>query len=174
MGLGYKTCRMGGDPIRQLMIDNQVSAFFHGHDHQYGYELRDGIVYQAMPSAGFSGAGFNIYCGTGNGYCIQSWNSPGPPADYGHTHAGDCGLHRETPRGAVNTSYTIEPAPVLTTAVSPSGGGTINPTAGAHTYGKNTAVSITATAVAGTCSTPGAAPAPAPASAPSPWMPISR
>jgi len=27
-----------------LMIDNGVSAFFHGHDHQFAYEVRDGIV----------------------------------------------------------------------------------------------------------------------------------
>ena len=146
---GWDTKRAGwGVPIRQLMIDNQVSAFFHGHDHQYGYELRDGIVYQAMPSAGFSGAGFNIYCGTGNVYCIQSWNSGGHlRITVTPTQATVAYIASST--GAVNTSYTIEPAPVLTTAVSPSGGGTINPTAGAHTYGKNTAVSITATAVSG-------------------------
>ena len=39
------------------MIDHGVSAYFHGHDHQYVYETRDGIVYQEVPSPGMSGAG---------------------------------------------------------------------------------------------------------------------
>jgi hypothetical protein len=66
----------GSKPIRQIMIDNHVSAFFHGHDHQYAYEERDGIVYQCLPAAGFSGNGFNIYT-TGSGYTIQALPSPG-------------------------------------------------------------------------------------------------
>src|SRR5690606_21466239 len=32
--------------IHQLMVDNGVSAYFHGHDRQYVYERRDNIVYQ--------------------------------------------------------------------------------------------------------------------------------
>ena len=48
-------------PIHQVLIENHVSAVFHGHDHQYAYEIRDGIVYQSLPAAGFSGNGFNIY-----------------------------------------------------------------------------------------------------------------
>ena len=51
----------GSEPVGQIMADNHVSAFFHGHDHQYAYEIRDGLVYQSLPSAGFSGNGFNIY-----------------------------------------------------------------------------------------------------------------
>jgi hypothetical protein len=51
----------GDDPIHQLMINNHVSAFFHGHDHQYAYELRDGIVYQSLPAPSMSGNGFNLY-----------------------------------------------------------------------------------------------------------------
>ena len=31
------------------MMENGVSAYFHGHDHQYVYEVRDGIVYLSMP-----------------------------------------------------------------------------------------------------------------------------
>jgi hypothetical protein len=73
----FDTKRSGwAAPIRQLLIDNGVSAFLHGHDHQYGYEVRDGIVYQACPSAGFAGAGFGIYS-TGVGYCVQAMNSGG-------------------------------------------------------------------------------------------------
>ena len=44
----------GSQPIHQMMVANGVSAFFHGHDHQYGYEKLDGMVYQSVPSAGFT------------------------------------------------------------------------------------------------------------------------
>ena len=50
----------GDDTIRQLMIDNGVSGFFHGHDHQYAYEVRDEIVYQSLPKPS-PGIDFNYY-----------------------------------------------------------------------------------------------------------------
>jgi hypothetical protein len=49
----------GTKPIHQLMRDHGVSAYFHGHDHQYVYETRDGIVYQEVPSPSMSGSGFS-------------------------------------------------------------------------------------------------------------------
>jgi hypothetical protein len=65
----------GSDPVHQILVENHVSAFFHGHDHQYAYEMRDGVVYQSMPAAGFSGNGFNIYSeGT---YTLEVLPSPG-------------------------------------------------------------------------------------------------
>ena len=36
-------------PIHQLFVNTGVSAYFHGHDHQYVYETRDGVVYQEVP-----------------------------------------------------------------------------------------------------------------------------
>ncbi len=135
----------GDDPIRQILIDNQVSAFFHGHDHQYAYEKRDGVVYQSLPAAGFSGSGFGIYT-TGGGYTIQALPSPGhlrvtvTPAQATVDYIATTG-------GTVTYSYMVEPAPLLTTAVSPSGGGTITPAT--HTYVKNASVTITAAAAAG-------------------------
>jgi hypothetical protein len=62
-------------PIHQVLIDNHVSAVFHGHDHQFAHEERDGIVYQALPSGSFS-QGFGIYT-TGSGYTIKALSSPG-------------------------------------------------------------------------------------------------
>jgi Bacterial Ig domain/Calcineurin-like phosphoesterase len=65
----------GSEPIEQIMVDTHVTAFFHGHDHQYAYEIRDGMVYQSLPSAGFSGNGFNSYhLGT---YTLEVLPSPG-------------------------------------------------------------------------------------------------
>jgi hypothetical protein len=60
-GASFSTNRPGWyAPIHQVLIENNVSAVFHGHDHQYAYEIRDGIVYQSIPSAGY-GPGFNYY-----------------------------------------------------------------------------------------------------------------
>ena len=69
---GFDTQRSGWgeDTIRDLMIDNGVNAFFHGHDHQYAYEMRDGIVYQSMPSPSMTGDGFNLYSES-NEYTIK-------------------------------------------------------------------------------------------------------
>jgi hypothetical protein len=60
---GFETERSGWGnvSIHQLMIDNGVNAFFHGHDHQYAYEKRDGIVYQEVPQPGSTGNGFGLY-----------------------------------------------------------------------------------------------------------------
>jgi len=59
----FDTERPGwGEPIQNLFVDNGVTAFFHGHDHQYAYEVVDGVVYQSMPSASMTDSnGFNLY-----------------------------------------------------------------------------------------------------------------
>ena len=50
---GFAAKRPGWDmPIHQLLIANKVSAVFHGHDHFYGYQQLDGIVYQECPQPG--------------------------------------------------------------------------------------------------------------------------
>ena len=60
----------GSQPIHQMMVANGVSAFFHGHDHQFAYEKRDGVVYQTLPTASFiPPLGQGDYT-TGNGYTI--------------------------------------------------------------------------------------------------------
>ncbi|NPV04888.1 MAG: hypothetical protein HPY67_09170 [Syntrophaceae bacterium] len=64
----------GADPIHQLMRDNGVSAFFHGHDHQFVHELRDGIVYQLVPAAGMTGYGFDLY--DTSPYVVSGGNLP--------------------------------------------------------------------------------------------------
>ena len=56
---GFADKRPGWDkPIHQLFVENGVSAYFHGHDHQYVYETRDGVVYQEVPSPSMTGSGF--------------------------------------------------------------------------------------------------------------------
>ena len=47
---GLDTYRPGwGMPIHTIMKENNVTAFFHGHDHFYGKQEKDGIIYQEVP-----------------------------------------------------------------------------------------------------------------------------
>ena len=50
-------------PIHQLMVENGVTVFFHGHDHEFAMEERDGVVYQLCPMASdiTYGYGFGLY-----------------------------------------------------------------------------------------------------------------
>ena len=60
----FNTRRSGWDaPVHDLLVDNGVTAFFHGHDHEFAYEKRDGVVYQLVPMAADAtyGYGFQDY-----------------------------------------------------------------------------------------------------------------
>jgi len=47
---GWNSFRSGWEkPIHQLMVENKVTAFFHGHDHFFGKQEKDGIIYQVVP-----------------------------------------------------------------------------------------------------------------------------
>lgn len=37
-------------PIHQLMVENDVTIFFQGHDHVFAKEVVDGLIYQSLPS----------------------------------------------------------------------------------------------------------------------------
>lgn len=53
---GFKENRPGWPaPIHQLLLQNRVSAVFHGHDHLYAKQDLDGIVYQEVPQPGTPG-----------------------------------------------------------------------------------------------------------------------
>jgi hypothetical protein len=144
-------------PIRQLMMENGVSAYFHGHDHQYVYETCDGMVYQEVPQTGSSGSGFAVYTegdhGTFN--TVKKLNSGGhllitvtpsiATVDY---------ISNSSTSGTVNYTYTIapnatSPTHTLTTAVNPSEGGTTNPGVGNHSYTEGSLVNISAIPNAG-------------------------
>lgn len=139
----------GVQPIHQMLVANNVSGFFHGHDHQYGYEKRDSVVYQSVPSGSFTG-NFGIYS-TGSGYTIwaDSTQSPGrlrvlvgpsqTTVDFIKANAANPAY-----------SYTILPATrELTVAVDPTEGGATDPAAGGHAYGVNEDVTVAATANSG-------------------------
>lgn len=37
------------EPLHALMVENKASIYFHGHDHFYGKQDKDGVVYQEVP-----------------------------------------------------------------------------------------------------------------------------
>ncbi len=53
---GFNEHRPGWDiPVHQLMVKNHVNIFFHGHDHFYARQEKDGVIYQLVPQPGYSG-----------------------------------------------------------------------------------------------------------------------
>lgn len=47
---GFNTNRPNwGASIHQLMVDHHVNIFFHGHDHFFGKQEKDGVIYQEVP-----------------------------------------------------------------------------------------------------------------------------
>jgi hypothetical protein len=74
---GFATHRPGWPmPIHQLMVENHVTAFFHGHDHVYVKQELDGIVYQELPQPGF----FNYTTPE------KSYSNTNLASKYGYTH----------------------------------------------------------------------------------------
>jgi hypothetical protein len=154
---GFADHRDAGDfgttPIHQLMLENGVSAYFHGHDHQYVYEMRDSIVYQEVPSPGMGVSGFSgIYSVGDHG----SYDTIAILPNSGHlrisitpSQATVDYISSSSTTGTVNYSYTIapntsEPKNILTTSVSPSSGGTVSPAPGVHLFDDGEVVPISA------------------------------
>ena len=44
-----------GAQIHSLMVETKVDAVFHGHDHFYSREVKDGVVYQLVPQPSAKG-----------------------------------------------------------------------------------------------------------------------
>jgi len=69
---GFDTYRPGwGKPIHQIMVENGVQIYFHGHDHLYVEQPKDGIVYLEVPQPSLpqytstsSAAGYGYVTGT--------------------------------------------------------------------------------------------------------------
>ena len=57
--LDFEKMRPGWESsIHKLLVDNKVSAVFHGHDHFYAKQELDGIIYQLVPQPGTPGRSF--------------------------------------------------------------------------------------------------------------------
>jgi Divergent InlB B-repeat domain/Calcineurin-like phosphoesterase len=150
---GFDTYRpgWGGKPIHQLFVENDVSAYFHGHDHQYVYERRDGVVYQEVPMpttlmTGFTGiytegtyAEYETIEMLGNSGHLRITVAPGQATvDYVRSNTTGVAYSYNILPGSPGITYD------LTIGVSPAGSGTTNPAIGVHNYNENTVVNITA------------------------------
>ena len=102
-------------PVHQLLVENRVSAVFHGHDHEFAYEMRDGIVYQEVPAPSFTGYGFNLYSESNpltikvlpnSGHLRVTVSPSGTTVDYVRSYTSG-GIN-----GEVAYSYTINRAPL--------------------------------------------------------------
>jgi hypothetical protein len=113
---GFDTERpgWGGVPIHQLMAANGVSAFFYGHDHEYAYQERDGVVYQLVPSPSMTGYGFGLYSESdphtnrvlpNSGHLRVTVSSAQATVDYVRSDTSPGGIN-----GQISYSYTL-PAP---------------------------------------------------------------
>ena len=135
---GFTTNRPGWQtPIHWLMVSNGVTAYFHGHDHQFVHEEIDGVVYQLVPSPGMTGSGFDLYenspyvqttapYGLGNlpnsGHLRVTVSPTNTSVEYVRSAiSGDTGVTN----GEVSYSYTINAAaapdtnaPVITTCAT--------------------------------------------------------
>jgi len=75
---GFKSNRPGWEmPIHDLLKKYHVSAVFHGHDHVFAHQEKDGIVYQCLPQPGAFKTG-SVKFAEEYGYATGSlWNDAG-------------------------------------------------------------------------------------------------
>ena len=89
---GFDTYRPGwGKPIHLLMTENKTTIFFHGHDHFYGKQEKDGMVYQEVPQpsnkniTNISATQYGYVDGVllpGRGYLLVTVSETGTKVDY--------------------------------------------------------------------------------------------
>lgn len=59
-GKAFAEMRSGwAEPVHDLLVRHGVSAVFHGHDHLFAEQIRDGILYQEVPQPGHLRGGAN-------------------------------------------------------------------------------------------------------------------
>ncbi|MEY3922076.1 MAG: hypothetical protein RL634_1837 [Bacteroidota bacterium] len=64
---GFTKYRPGWSmPIHKLFVQYKVNIFFHGHDHCYVRQVKDGVIYQEVPQP--SAKNINTITGTAYGY----------------------------------------------------------------------------------------------------------
>jgi hypothetical protein len=147
-------------PIHQLMVENGVTAYLHGHDHMYAREELDGIVYIECPKpddtsytwdAYTYGYNENLYTHAtqilpNSGHIRVTVSPTQVTIEYVRAYLPGDGTN-----GVVADSITIG-SPVqyeLTTTVDPAGSGTTDPAVGVHSYSAGSLVNITATPASG-------------------------
>jgi autotransporter-associated beta strand protein len=134
-------------PVRQMMIDYDVTAFFHGHDHQFAYEQRDGMVYQEVPAASQgTTSGFGSY--NSSPYLVSQSSNSGylrvtiSPSQALVEYVKTTG----TNVGQVQYSYTMAPSavPGHVITASASANGSISPSGAVNVAaGSNQSFTVT-------------------------------
>lgn len=105
----------GGKSIHTLMKENKATIFFHGHDHFYGKQDKDGIVYQEVPQpsnrniSNSSAKDYGYISGTilpGRGFLLVTVTGSSVKVEYVKTLLpAEEGANGKN--GDVATSYTI-------------------------------------------------------------------
>jgi hypothetical protein len=156
---GWDTERPSGEgwdvPVHQLMADNGVNVFFHGHDHIYAYEELDGMVYLECPKPDDAGYDWEPY---GYGYTEGLYPDGLLIQNSGHIRVNVTPtevtveyvrsyLPGDGTNGEVAHSFTIPAVTTthdLTLNASPDVGSVIVPAEGTHTYAEDAVISISA------------------------------
>jgi hypothetical protein len=117
----FNTQRPGWDkPIHNLMVDTKSSIFFHGHDHLFAKQDKDGIVYQEVPQPSarnittITGLPYGYANGTmlpNRGYMYVTVSSDKVQVDYIRTYMPS-EENATRKNGDVAYSYTIVPSTV--------------------------------------------------------------
>lgn len=111
---GFGEHRPGwGVPVHQMLVEHNVTAFFHGHDHLFAYQQLDGVVYQEVPQPATQGspapgAEYDYVQGVilpSPGYLRVAVAPDSARVDYISSATGK--------NGAVAYSYTLLPSPVV-------------------------------------------------------------
>ena len=112
----FDTYRPGwGKPIHTLMKENKATIYFHGHDHFYGKQDKDGIVYQEVPQpsnrniTNISAADYGYVEGTllpGRGFLLLTVSGSSVKVEYVKTYL-PIEEKAGSKNGDIGATYTI-------------------------------------------------------------------
>ena len=113
---GFDLHRPGwGKSIHQLMTENNANIFFHGHDHCYARQEKDGLIYQEVPQpssrniSNITGSQYGYTQGVlmpSRGYLLVTVTDSTATVDYIRTYLPNEATSAH-PNGEVAYSYTI-------------------------------------------------------------------
>lgn len=114
---GFDVNRPGWEkPIHDLMVETKVNVFFHGHDHFYAKQEKDGVVYQEVPQPSaknittVTGTAYGYYDGIllpSRGYILATVSPDSVKVDYIRTYL-PTEENATRKNGDVAFSYTIK------------------------------------------------------------------
>lgn len=114
---GFDINRPGWEkPIHQLMVETKVNVFFHGHDHFYAKQEKDGVVYQEVPQPSaknittVTGIAYGYYEGImlpSRGYILATVSPDSVKLDYIRTYM-PTEENSTRKNGEVGFTYTIK------------------------------------------------------------------